>query len=126
MVTKFLLRIPCGKALKRSEKERLNQEIVSAFQSVGDSSARIDETYYESKHAAIEVVTYVAIVLTAMADICTIAMAIREFLKKEKNCKEIQIRSDFNHTEILIKGNMSDEEIRKIVVEGRKISESKS
>jgi hypothetical protein len=126
MVTKFELRIPYGKALKKLEKERINQEIIDAFQSVGDTSARIDESYYESKHAAVEVITYVITVISISADICTIALAIREFLKREEKTKEIKIKTDVNATEILIKGNLSDEEIRRIVAEGRKISESKS
>lgn len=127
MVTKFTLCIPTGKALKRAEKDKINQEIISAFQSMGDVSAQIEETYYESKHAAVEVITYVLAILTATADICTIALAIREFLKKEeKRIKDIQLKVSEEYTEITIKADMSDEEIRKIVAEGRKISESKT
>jgi hypothetical protein len=89
---------------------------------VGDSSAKVADSYYESKHALPEVVTYVIVILTAIADIATIALAIREFLKKQSDIKDLRIKT--KSIDITIKGNMSDEEIRKIVEEGRKIVES--
>lgn len=125
MVTKFALHIPTGKALKRAEKDKINQEIIDSFHLSGDPSVKIEETYYESKHAAVEIITYVVTVMSVTADICTIALAIREFLKKEEKVKEIKIHSDPASTDIMIRANMSDEEIRKIVSEARKISENK-
>jgi hypothetical protein len=111
-----------SKEYKKAEKEQIIADIISAFKSVGDSSAKVADSYYESKHAMPEVVTYVLIVLTAVADIATIALAIREFLKKHSDIKELRIKT--KSIDITIKGNMSDEEIRKIVAEGRKIVES--
>jgi hypothetical protein len=120
--TEFILRFPFGKPLKKAQKEQINADIVSAFQKVGDSSAKVADSYYESKHALPEVVTYVIVILTAIADIATIALAIREFLKKQSDIKDLRIKT--KSIDITIKGNMSDEEIRKIVEEGRKIVES--
>ena len=124
MGAKFLLRFPSGKAFKKPEKERLNQEIISAFEAVGDSSVRIEETYYESKHAAAEVVTYVVVILTALANISTIALAIREFLRKEKKVKDITIKTD--SVEVRIKGTTSEDEIRTIISGARKLAKEQS
>jgi hypothetical protein len=120
--TKFILHLPFGKPLKKAQKEQINADIASAFQSVGDSSAKVEDSYYESKHALPEVVTYVVVVLTAIADIATITLAIREFLKNHSDIKELRIKT--KSIDITIKGNMSDEEVRKVVAEGRKIVES--
>lgn len=122
MGTKFVLHLAYGKPFKKAEKEQIIADIVSAFKSVGNSSAKVTDSYYESKHAMPEVVTFVLIILTAVANIATIAMAIREFLKKHSDIKELRIKT--KSIDITIKGNMSDEEIRKIVAEGRKIVES--
>jgi len=120
--TEFILHFPFGKPFKKAEKERLIANIISSFESVGDSSAKVKDSYYESKHAMPEVVTLVLVVLTAVANIATIALAIREFLKKQSDIKELRIKT--KSIDIVVKGNMSDEEIRKIVVEGRKIVEN--
>jgi hypothetical protein len=122
MGTKFVLHLPYGKPLKKTEKEQIVADIISAFKSVGDPSVKVEDSYYESKHAMPEVVTYVLVILTAFADIATIALAIREILKKRMDIKDLRIKT--NSIEITIRGNMSDEEIRKIVAEGRKIVES--
>lgn len=119
--TKLTLHFPYGKPLKKAEKNRMVIDIISSFESVGDSSTKVQDSYYESKHAMPEVVTWVLVVLTAVADIATIAIAIREFLKKHSDIKELRIKT--KSIEITVKGSMSDEEIRKIVAEGRKIVE---
>jgi len=122
MGTKLVLNFAFGKPFKKEEKEQIITDIISAFKNVGDSSVKVEDSYYESKHAMPEVVTYVLVILTALANIVTISKGIRDFLKKHDEIKELSIASD--SIEIKIKGNMSDEEIRKIVAEGRKIVES--
>jgi hypothetical protein len=84
MTTKFILHIPTGKPLKKAEKDALNANLISSFQAYGDQSAQIADSYYESKHALPEVVTYVVILLTAIVNSLTIAKAIRDFLKKQQ------------------------------------------
>ena len=120
--TKLELRLPYGEPIKKAKKDRLIADIISSFEGVGDSSAKVEDAYYESKHAMPEVVTWVLIVLTALANIATIALAIREFLKKHSDIKELRIKT--KSIDITIKGNMSDEELLKVVAEGRKIVES--
>ena len=119
--TKLTLHFPYGKPLKRVEKDRLITDITLSFQTAGDSSVKVEDAYYESKHAMPEVVTLVLVVLTAMANIATIALAIREFLKKRPDIKELRIKT--KSLDLVIKGDMSDKEIRRIVKEGRKIVE---
>lgn len=123
MVTKFILNIPVGVPLKKAEKEKLNADLISSFQAIGDSSAKIEDSYYESKHALPEVVTYVVLVLTALSNIVTISKAIRDFLKKQTKAKNIRIKTD--QIDITIKGDMTDEEIVKILTAGRKLIEDK-
>lgn len=120
--TQLVLRFPYGESIKKTKKDRLIADIISSLESVGDSSAKVEDSYYESKHAMPEVVTWVLIVLTALADIATIALAIREFLKKNPDVKELRIQT--KSIDIVIERNMSDEEILKIIAEGRKIVES--
>jgi hypothetical protein len=120
--TKLELRLPYGEPIKKAKKDRLIADIISSFEGVGDSSAKVEDSYYESKHAMPEVVTWVLIVLTALANIATIALAIREFLKKHPDIKELRIQT--KSIDIAIRGNMSDEEILKVIEEGRKIVES--
>jgi len=122
MSTEFVLHFPHWKPFKKAERERLIADIISSFNSVGDSSARVKDSFYESKHAMPEVVTLVLVVLTAAADIATIALAVREFLKKRSDIKELRIKT--KSIDIAIKGNMSDEKILKIVAEGRKMVEN--
>jgi hypothetical protein len=120
--TKLILHFPYGKPFKKAEKDRMIADIISSFESVGDSSVKVEDSYYESKHAMPEVVTWVLAILTAVANVATIALAVREFLKKHPDIKEIRLKT--NSIDIVVKGNMSDEEMRKIVAEGRKIVES--
>lgn len=122
MSTKLELHFPYGEPIKREKKDRLVADIISSFQSVGDSSAKVEDSYYESKHAIAKAVTWVVVVLTTLADIATIAMAIREFLKKDSDITELRIKT--KSIDIAIKGSMSNEEILKIIDEGRKIVEA--
>ena len=120
--TELELRFPYGEPIKKAKKDRLIADIISSFEGVGDSSAKVEDPYYESKHGMPEVVTWVLKILTASANIATIALAIREFLKKHPDIKELRIQT--KSIDIAIRGNMSDEEILKVIEEGRKIVES--
>ena len=116
------LRFPCEEPIKKAKKDRLIADIISSFESVGDSSAKVKDSYYVSERAMPEFVVWVLIVLTTLADIATITLAIREFLKKHPDIKELRIQT--KSIDIAIRGNMSDEEIRKTIAEGRKMVES--
>jgi hypothetical protein len=120
--TKLDLHFPYGKPIKREKKDRLVADLISSFQSVGDSSAKVEDSYYIDKHAMAEVVTWVVVVLTTLGSIATIAMAIREFLKKNPDITELRVKT--KSIDITIKGSMSNKEIQRIVTEGRKIVES--
>jgi len=76
-----------------------------------------------SKRALPEVVTLVLVILTASANIATLAMAIREFLKKREDIKDLRLETD--SFRLKIKANMSDENIIKLVKEARKIIKNK-
>jgi hypothetical protein len=121
-LTKLELRFPCEVPIKKPKKDRLIEDIITSFQNVGDSSAKVEDSYYETKRAMPEAVTWVLVVLTALGNIASIALAVREFLKKNSDIKELRIQT--KSIDIVIKGNMSDEEILKIIAEGRKIIES--
>jgi hypothetical protein len=122
MTTKFILHIPTGKPLKKAEKDALNADLISSFQAYGDQSVQIADSYYESKHALPEVVTYVVTLLTAIANSLAIAKAIRDFLKKQQKIKSIRIK--VNDVEIELKGDMSDKEIEIEISDGKKRLES--
>lgn len=120
--TKLILHFPYGKPLKKNEKNKFMEELIASFKAIGVSDAKVEDSYYVSKHALPEVVTFVLVILAATANMATIAMAIREFLKSREDIKDIRLETE--SLQLVIKGNMSDEDIIKLVKEGRKIVET--
>lgn len=117
--TELILHFPYGRPLKNSKKEELTSELISAFKSVGVSDVKLKDSFYESKRAAPEIVAWVIRVIAVTADIITIAIAIRNFLVKRKDVKEIRLKT--NSLQLAVSGRMSDEEIIKLVQEAGKI-----
>lgn len=120
--TKLVLHFPYGKPFKKNEKEKLMNDVISSFKAVGISDAKVEDSYYISERAVTGVVTLVLVILTAAANIATLAMAIREFLKDHKDIKDMRLKTE--SLQLTVKGNMSDEAIIKLVKEARKTIET--
>lgn len=108
------IRVPVPAPLKANEKDKLIGEIVSSFNSVGISEVKIEEPYYLDLRSDIEPLVIV-LIINVIADIVTIALGIRDFLKKPeaKNIREFRMKKDSES--IVIKGAMSSEEITEIL-----------
>lgn len=119
--TEFTLHIPCGKPLKKNEKNTLIDEIISEFKSANLFNIAVKDSFYETKRAMPEVIELVLVLLTATANVMTISIGIRNFLKKRKDIKEIQLKT--KSLQLNIKGKMSDEDIIKLVEKAGKIIE---
>lgn len=106
------IEIPVTKPLKESEKKRLINGITSSFETVGIAAVEITESYYKEARAAIEPLALV-LVISIVADLLTIALALKEFLSSPegKNISEFRLKGG----SIVIKGNMSSDDIVKIV-----------
>lgn len=115
--------LPLIKPFKKTEKDELFNELISSVSNVGGNEVKIHDSYYMNHRAAAEPPIIFFIVLGAIADIVTIILGFRDFLRKKPQYKEFNLKTDA--LEITIKGNMSDKEIVKIVREGRKIVEPK-
>lgn len=120
--TRLVLHFPYGKPFKKKEKEKLLNDVVSSFKAVGVSDARVEDSYYMSERAVTGIVTFVLVILTAAANVATLAMAIREFLKDHKDIKDMRLKTE--SLQLTVKGNMSDEDIIELVKEARKIIEA--
>jgi len=119
--TELTLYLPCGKPLKKNEKAMLISEITSEFKSVNLSDVTVKDSFYEVKRAMPEVIELVLAVLAATANIVTIAMGIRNFLKKREDIKEIRLKT--KSLQLVINGKMSDEDIIQLVEQAGKIVE---
>ena len=115
-----MLYIPSGTVLKVDEKTTLIDDLTSSFNTLGITDIQLEETYYIDRRSLFEQLTLVLALLTASADIATLALAIREFLQKHENYKEVLLETD--SMRLKIKGDMSDKAIIDIVKETRKIA----
>ena len=118
--TKLLLHLPVKKPLKGKEKEELIAELTSVFKSKEISDAKVTDSYYLDKRALLEPLRIVFVVLTATANVATIAMVVRTFLKDRNVKKEINL--EIGSIKLTINGDMSDEAIIKLVEESGKIA----
>jgi|GEM_PF-5267630 len=110
MSTEIELSFPYREPVKKMKKEQMIADIVSSFQSVGDSSVKVLDSYYVDRHAKAQAVAWVVKILTTLGNVATIAMAIREFLKRNPEFTELRITKD--SVNIAVSRNMSDEERR--------------
>ena len=106
--------IPVPSALKRTKKTRLIEEIISSFEAGGISDVGIVDSYYLDLRSDIEPLAFV-IVIQVIANIVTIALGIREFLRKPEaeGIREFRLKTDSKS--VVIKGEMSLEDIIKIL-----------
>jgi hypothetical protein len=117
---KLLLHLPVNKPLKGKEKEELIAKLVSVFKAKGISDAKVTDSYYLEKRALPEPLNIVFAVLTATANVATIAMVVRTFLKDRNSKKETNL--EIGSMKLTINGDMSDEAIIKLVKESGKIA----
>ena len=118
--TKITLSFPFNRVLKNKERETLTSSIVATFREFGNLHVKLEDFYYEEERAAPAILDLV-LVIGVVADVATIALAIREFLKGQRTDKYVRIRT--KELDLHIKGNMSDDAVLKLVKEGRKTVE---
>ena len=116
------LSIPLDAPLKEAEKERFTNGIITSFGKIGIDSAKIVDSYYEEQRAAPTFFDFVMVINLA-ANLFTIALGIREFLKKEKKIKHAHLKTD--SLSLYVEGNMSEETLLKLIKEGRRVVEKK-
>ena len=116
--TEFILHFPYERALKKSEKDELINELMSAFNSVGVYDVKVKESHYLTELAAPGISEWVLRIIAAASHIINIAKAVRNFLKRRKNIKEIYLETE--SFRMVVKGEMSDEEIIRIIREARR------
>jgi hypothetical protein len=115
--TELVLEFPLDNPLKKDDRTKLTNELLSSLQEHG-ITARVKDYHYTSKRAFPEVVA-LALVLGMVADIVTIAIALREFLRRRKDIQEFRLRT--KSMQLVVKGDMSDKTIIELVKEGKKI-----
>ena len=114
------IEIPVPTPLKSAKKERLIEEIVSSFKAVGASDAKIADSYYLDLRSDIEPLAFI-LIIQVIANIVTIVLGLKEFLKKPdaKGIREFRLKTDSES--IAIKGEMSSEDIAKILEKVKKV-----
>jgi len=116
----WTLHFPYAEQIKADEKKKLIDDAILGFKSAGASEVGIVDTYYVSELSEAGMTTFV-IVLSAIADVVSVAMAIRTILKSREKNSEILLETPL--MKVRINANMSDEAIVKIVKEVSKTLE---
>ena len=117
------LALPVSAPLKKKAKQKIIEQMISAFKKKDVQDVVVSFSHYVDKRASTEPLLIVLTILTATADIATIATAIYTFLKDYSPQKEINL--SIGDMKLKIKGSMSDEEIVKLVREAGKIAKKK-
>jgi len=113
------IRIPLESPLKKEQKDELEVAITSTLEKSGAKDVKLVGSYYlEQRAAAIPMELILGISL--IADLLTIALALREILhgKRVKGVKEFRFTS--NNESIVIRGDMTADDITKMVREVKK------
>lgn len=113
------IRIPIESPLKKKQKDELEVAITSTLEESGAKDVKLVEFYYLEQRAA-AIPMELILCISVIADLLTIALALREILhsKKVKGVKEFRFRS--NNESIVIKGDMTADDISKMVREVKK------
>ena len=123
MFLEFKLTIPVNSALKRNEKEALLNNILAPLKNAGINSVEIKESYY-LEHRAAPALLYLVTIISVTADILTITIALKQLLEdKPKRIEKFHLKKGSYECEIT--GNMSSEDIIKILKEAEKASVEK-
>lgn len=110
----FNLEIPVPSPLKRANREKFTKEIISSFKDVDISDVQIADYYYRDLRSDIEPLALI-LVIQAIADLFTIALALNHFLKKPEGKDIMEFRLNTDSQTIVIKGEMSSKDITKIL-----------
>jgi hypothetical protein len=117
--TMIELRIP-STVLKDKEKAELSRNFMDSLTAKGVPAVELKDVYYLEQRSATEPLGYlVFLYLSGVADIVTILLAIWTVLKERKKPKEVTVKIG-DAVYVKVKGDMSEEEILKLVKEARK------
>ncbi len=119
------IEIPVSAPLKTANKERLIEEVVSSFKAVGVSDVKIADSHYVDLRSDIEPLAFI-LIIQVIANIVIIVRGLKEFLKKPeaKGISEFRLKTDSES--IAIKGEMSSEDITKILEKVKKVEKKES
>jgi len=92
-------------------------DIIKNFRKFRDAEVSIEDSYYVEERAEPGILTFV-LVIGVLADLATIALAIRDLLKERKDIMRFKLET--KSLKLTIKGDMSDETILELVKEGTK------
>ena len=119
---KIELRIP-SKVLKEKEKMELSRSFTNGFIAKGISSLELKDTYYLEQRSATEPLNYLVLsYLAGVADITAILLAVWTVvraLKEKREPHEVTIKIG-DEVYVKVKGDMSEEEVLKLLKEARK------
>ena len=114
------VQIPMEKVLKEREKTELSKSFLGSLTEHGIPEASLLETYYLEKRSAVAPIGYlVYIILSGVANVATILMAIRTALREKDSKKEVTVKIG-NRVFVKIRGNMSQEELLELIKEAKK------
>ena len=114
----FHLKVFIGSPFKKSELDEWVNILNEFVKTKGDYKVALSNYYYE-EHRGEQIGLFLFMLISGVADLLTITLALRELIRKKPILKEITIR--VGEKEIIIKGNIEDSEIVKIIRESRKI-----
>ncbi len=124
--TKTVLQMPVGCVLKKDQKKQLSEHLLAVLEKEGILNARIKDFQYLEYRAAAEPLYIVIEILSTVADIATILIAIWTFIRElGKDYQKKEVRLKVNDFDLHIIGAMSREEIIEIMKEAKKIANSR-
>jgi hypothetical protein len=113
-----IIEIPVLGPIKAKEKDALISDLMKALGANGMEKPIYKGSYYIEKRGLLEPLLLVLTIIGGVADVVTIVSAIWLFLKSQESDKEINI--SVGDVKIKIKGNMSGEEIIRLVETAKK------
>lgn len=113
------IRIPISTPFKRRELNDMVSFLDAYSKEHGNYSVNLQEYHYK-EHRGANIGQFLQIILSGVADIVTIVLGLKELVKKTPRIKEISIRVE--NKEIIIRGDIADSELVKLVKEAGKIN----